>query len=118
LPWASFTARLIQASRAVVIPVFFVGQNSRLFQLASHISDTLRLSLIFRETARRMGTLLTMRVGKPIPFSEIGHIDDRAEMVKELRRRTFALARPGDIKGAKPDHHLREILKWAPKGDD
>ena len=118
LPWAPFTAKLIKASRAVVIPVFFVGQNSRLFQLASHISDTLRLSLVFRETARRMGTKLTMRVGTPIPFSEIAHIEDRSELVKELRRRTFALAQPGDIKGAKPDHHLREIRKWVPKEED
>ncbi len=118
LPWAPFTAKLIRASRAVVIPIFFVGQNSRLFQLASHVSDTLRLSLVFRETARRIGTRLTMRVGKPIPFSEIAHSEDRGELVKELRRRTFALAEPGDIKGAKPDHHLREIRKWAPKDDD
>jgi putative hemolysin len=118
LPWAPFTAKLIRASRAVVIPVFFVGQNSRLFQLASHISDTLRLSLVFRETARRMGTALTMRVGKPIAFSEIAHIENRTELVKELRRRTFALAQPGDIKGARPDHHLREIRKWVPKDDD
>ncbi len=118
LPWAPFTAKLVRASRAVVIPVFFVGQNSRLFQLASHISDTLRLSLVFRETARRMGTKLTMRVGKPIPFGDIAHIEDRGALVKELRRRTFALAEPGDIKGAKPDHHLREIRKWVPKEED
>jgi putative hemolysin len=118
LPWAPFTAKLIRASRAVVVPVFFVGQNSRLFQLASHISDTLRLSLVFRETARRMGTRLTVRVGKPIPFSEIAHIEDRGELVRELRRRTFALAQPGDIKGARADHHLREIRKWVPKEKD
>jgi putative hemolysin len=118
LPWAPFTAKLIRASRAVVVPVFFVGQNSRVFQLASHISNTLRLSLVFRETARRMGTKLTMRVGKPIPFAEIAHIEDRGTLVKEMRRRTFALAQPGDIKGAKPDHHLREIRKWVPKEDD
>lgn len=118
LPWAPFTAKLIRASRATVVPVFFVGQNSRLFQLASHFSDTLRLSLVFRETARRIGTRLTVRVGAPIPFSEIAHIEDRALLVQELRRRTFVLARPGDIKGARPDHHLREIRRWAPKEDD
>lgn len=118
LPWAPFTAKLIRASRATIIPVFFVGQNSRLFQLASHVSDTLRLSLVFRETARRIGTRLTLRVGQPIPFSEIANIEDRAELVKELRRRTFALAAPGDIKGAKPDHHLREIRRWVPKDED
>ena len=42
----------------------------------------------------------------------------RLDYVKELRRRTFALAQPGDIKGAKPDHHLREIRKWVPKDGD
>jgi len=118
LPWAPFTAKLIRTSRATIVPVFFVGQNSRLFQLTSHVSDTLRASLVFRETARRIGTRLTLRVGAPIPFGEIAHIEDRRELVMELRRRTFALARPGDIKGAKPDHHLRDFKRWVPKEED
>ena len=91
-----------------MVPVFFVGQNSRLFQLASHLSLTLRLSLVFRETARRIGSRLKVRVGEPIPFEEIAHIEDRAELVMELRKRTFALARPEDIKGSNFDLHLRE----------
>lgn len=108
LPWAPFTAKLLRASQATVVPVFFVGQNSRLFQLASHLSLTLRLSLVFRETARRIGSRLKVRVGAPIPFSEIAHIEDRAELVMELRKRTFGLARPEDIKGSNLDLHLRE----------
>ena len=44
----------------------------------------------------------------PIPFEEIAHIEDRAELVMELRKRTFGLAQPGDIKGASADLHLRE----------
>ena len=35
-------------------------------------------------------------------------IEDRAELVMELRKRTFALARPEDIKGSNLDLHLRE----------
>ena len=103
LPWAPFTAKLLRMSKATVIPVFFVGQNSRLFQLASHLSLTLRLSLVFRETARRIGTKLKVRIGSPIPFSEIAHIEDRAELVKELRKRTFDLAGDSDT-----SLHLRE----------
>ena len=103
LPWAPFTAKLLRMSKATVVPVFFVGQNSRLFQLASHLSLTLRLSLVFRETARRIGTNLKVRIGKPIPFSEIAHIEDRVELVKELRKRTF------DLAGGGPNGlHLRE----------
>ncbi len=103
LPWAPFTAKLLRMSKATVIPVFFVGQNSRLFQLASHLSLTLRLSMVFRETARRIGTKLKVRIGNPIPFSEIAHIEDRAELVKELRKRTFDLAGGSDT-----GLHLRE----------
>ncbi|MBI2717546.1 MAG: lysophospholipid acyltransferase family protein [Rhizobiales bacterium] len=108
LPWAPFTAKLLRMSRATVVPVFFVGQNSRLFQLASHLSLTLRLSLVFRETARRIGTNLKVRIGKPIPFSDIAHIDDRGELVAELRKRTFDLARPGDVEAGEGPLHLRE----------
>lgn len=68
LPWAPFTAKLLRASKATVVPIYFVGQNSRLFQLASHLSLTLRLSLVFRETARRIGSRLKVRVGEPIPL--------------------------------------------------
>jgi len=108
LPWAPFTAKLLRLSQATVVPVFFAGQNSRLFQLASHMSLTLRLSLVFRETARRIGTTLNVRIGAPIPFSELAHIEDRAALVAELRKRTFGLAAPGDIQGGGHGLHLRE----------
>ncbi|MGQ0485156.1 MAG: lysophospholipid acyltransferase family protein [Hyphomicrobiales bacterium] len=108
LPWAPFTAKLLRMSKATVVPVFFAGQNSRLFQLASHVSLTLRLSLVFRETARRIGSRLKVRVGRPIPFAEIAHLEDRGELVMELRKRTFDLARAGDFKGSRRALHLRE----------
>ncbi len=95
-------------SKATVVPVFFVGQNSRLFQLASHMSLTLRLSLVFRETARRIGTRLKVRVGAPIPFAELDHIEDRVALVLELRKRIFDLAVAGDFKGTQKNLHLRE----------
>jgi len=95
-------------SGATVVPVFFVGQNSRLFQLASHLSLTLRLSLVFRETARRIGSVLKVRIGAPIPFSEIASIEGRDALVQELRKRTFSLAEPGDVKRDPRDLHLRQ----------
>ncbi|MDP9137536.1 MAG: lysophospholipid acyltransferase family protein [Pseudomonadota bacterium] len=107
LAWAPFTAKLIGMSRATVIPVYFVGQNSRLFQLASHLSMTLRLSLVFRETARRIGTALEVRVGRPIPYAELSGFADRRELVGELRRRTFALALSPDGRLPVPDRLLR-----------
>ena len=118
LPWAPFTAKLIRPSRATVVPVYFVGQNSRLFQLASHLSLTLRLSLVFRETARRIGSSLKVRVGRPIPFDAIAHVEDRAALVQELRKRTFDLAEQGDVEGPRRDLHLRTAkIKGSKKPD-
>jgi putative hemolysin len=118
LPWAPFTAKLVKSSGATVVPVFFTGQNSRLFQIASHLSLTLRLSLVFRETARRIGTDLGVRIGTPIPFADIVHIESREELLLELRKRTFGLARPGDIKGVTGDLHLRQgrVKGWKQSG--
>jgi putative hemolysin len=92
-PWGLFTAQLIQRTKATVMPICFSGQNSRLFQIASHVSLTLRLSLIFHEVKKRIGTVLRVAVGEPIPFGDLAACGDRQEIVDELRRRTYALAK-------------------------
>ena len=56
--WQPFASQLIQRSKAVVVPIWFGGQNSRLFQITSHLSYTLRISLIFHEVKSRIGTSL------------------------------------------------------------
>jgi putative hemolysin len=55
-PWHPFVGRLVLGSKAAILPVRFEGQNSRLFQLASHVSATLRLALLMREARARIGT--------------------------------------------------------------
>ncbi|MBK5911689.1 hypothetical protein CCR85_09340 [Rhodothalassium salexigens] len=95
-PWHPFTAKLILSARASVVPVHFAGQNSRLFQAASHLSQTLRLSLLFRETARRIDTPLDVRVGAPIPFEALAGFANRAALLAHLRQVTLTLGRaPG-----------------------
>jgi putative hemolysin len=90
--WHPFIAKLILNTRATVVPVYFAGQNSRLFQIASHLHYTARLSLLFRETARRIGSRVYVAVGEPIPFGEIAHFESRRDLLLELRRRTLRLA--------------------------
>lgn len=89
--WKPFTARLIHSARAPVLPVCFVGQNSRLFQLASHVSQTLRLSLLFHEVANKIGTRQRIEIGGLVPYEELASLRDRAALMAALRRRTYAL---------------------------
>jgi putative hemolysin len=90
--WRPFVSQLVQRAKATVTPIYFGGQNSRLFQIASHVSLTLRLSLIFHEVKTRIGTALPVAIGAPIPFAEIAHIRDRQALADELMARTYALA--------------------------
>ncbi len=89
--WKTFTARLITQAKAPVAPVFFAGQNSRIFQLASHISVTLRLSLLFKEVHDKIGSEVVMRIGEPIPFERLPDMADRQAFMTRLREMTYAL---------------------------
>ncbi len=93
-PWQPFTAQLIQRAKATVVPVCFMGQNSRLFQIVSHVSLTLRLSLIFREVKNRIGTNLPVAIGAPIPFVQLSGMRDRQTLCSYLMRQTYALQPP------------------------
>ena len=50
--WRSFTAKMISKSGAQVVPIYFEGANSRLFQIASHLHTTLRMALLIKEFKR------------------------------------------------------------------
>jgi putative hemolysin len=90
LEWKNFTAGLIVGAKAPVAPVYFAGQNSRLFQIASHISMTLRLSLFFKEVYDKIGSELSVRVGQVIPYAELEKLD-RKQLMEHLRQATYAL---------------------------
>ena len=91
--WKTFTARLITQAKAPVAPVFFAGQNSRLFQIASHVSITLRLSLIFKEVHDMIGGEVQMRVGAVVPYDKLPSMDDRQGFMAQLRDMTYELGR-------------------------
>ncbi len=89
--WHPFAGRLIMGSRAAVLPVHFEGQNSRLFQLVSRVSMTLRISLLVRETLRRIGSDVRVRIGAVLSFEELGPTSDPKALVAALRALTYAI---------------------------
>ena len=92
LPWKLFTARLIQSAKASVLPVWFEGQNGPLFQLASRISLTLRLSLLVSEFRKFAGARLRVNVGAVVPFATLSHPGDRKLLTQELHSMVHSLA--------------------------
>lgn len=89
--WKTFTGRLIAQAKAPVAPVFFAGQNSRIFQIASHISMTLRLSLLFKEVHDKIGSEIHVCIGDPVPFEALPATGDRQAFMQHLRAITYRL---------------------------
>ena len=89
--WHPFAGRLVIDHEAAVLPVRFEGKNSLLFQLASRISPTLRLSLLLPETAGRIGTTVEANSGDVIPFRALRSLENPKALIEHLRRVTYAV---------------------------
>ena len=91
-PWTPYLARLVQSACAPVTPIYFHGQNSRLFQIVSHISMNARLALFFHELRRKIGARCDVVIGETITFDRLAPITDRHALVEVLRAATYSLA--------------------------
>lgn len=109
LPWKTFTARMVQSSGAQVLPLYFEGQCSPMFQWVSKWSATLRLSLIIREFRSRVGQPLKVHVGEVITSAECGQYKDRKALINMLCERVHSL---GGITPEKLHSEMKRLPKW------
>jgi len=91
--WRSFTARLIAKSGATVVPLFFDGANSSLFQYASRLHYNLRMGLLIKEFRARVDTRVRVVIGEPIDPSEMkAREKDARALMDYLRQSTYKLS--------------------------
>ncbi len=91
--WRGFTARMVAKSNATVVPVFFDGHTSRLFQIASHLHNTLRMGLLIKEFKKRVDTPVKVVIGEPIGRDILDPMaKDTRKMMDFLRKATYELS--------------------------
>lgn len=91
--WRGFTARMVAKSNATVVPVFFDGHTSRLFQIASHLHSTLRMGLLIKEFKKRVDTPVKVAIGEPISRDVLDPLaSDTRKMMDFLRKATYELS--------------------------
>ena len=83
--WKKFTAKLATRPGVTVVPFFFKGKNSSLYQMARRISVTLGYSLMFREICKKMYKPVSVVMRKPISPETIGAISDKDALTQYLR---------------------------------
>ena len=90
-PWGTFTAKLALQTNADVLPVFFSGQNSRLYQMAAKLHQTLKLSLLFHEVSNKIGQRVNVAIGDIIPNGQLRSLGDRRAVTEYLKEATHRL---------------------------
>ena len=76
-----------------MVPIYFDGANSRLFQLASHVHYTLRMALLIKEFRARVDEPVRVVVGEPVNAVKLAALrSDPKGMMDFLRRETYALS--------------------------
>jgi len=99
--WRKFAARMAAKSNATVVPMFFDGHTSRLFQIASHMHSTLRMGLLIKEFGKRVDTPVRVVIGKPMTRAVLDPMSkDANSLIEFLRQKTYELSpEPIDPKG-------------------
>lgn len=94
--WHPFVGRLATIPGVTTLPLHFSGQNSRLFQIASHLSYPLRVALIFHETRRQIGRQVGVTLGQPMSAADLRAMA-KGDVARHLRRITMTLAGPAGV---------------------
>lgn len=90
-PWSEMVARLVRKTGAPVLPIFFDGRNSILFQIAGVVHPRLRTVLLAREMGNHKGTRVVPTIGSIIPVNRLEKLPSDEDLTRYLRQRTYLL---------------------------
>lgn len=92
--WKPFVSQVVVKGQATVVPIYFEGQNSRLFQLATKLGGLTAFSaLIAREQICKVGSQITFCIGSQIPYASLQHVGNYKVLARYLQFVTYDLQR-------------------------
>lgn len=110
-PWSQSIATMALRSKATVVPLYFHGRNSTLFQLAGLVHPLLRTMLLGRELTNKRGRCIKASIGKPITVEKLKEFPDRATLTEYLRGRVYMLADRKKIRSKDKSEKTAKSLK-------
>ncbi|MGF1449145.1 MAG: lysophospholipid acyltransferase family protein [Opitutales bacterium] len=89
--WLDRTAKLVRLAQPTVLPVYFPGHNSWIFQLAGLLHERLRTALLPREMMHMQHSTVQVRVGNPIPYRQLTDFPTEEALTEFLRLKSYVL---------------------------
>jgi putative hemolysin len=90
--WKKFTSKIVKATDTPVLPVFFHGQNSRLFQIIGNFNLNLKLSMFFHEICNMIGKDVYLTIGGILNYADYGSAKDDNDLIDFLYNETSKLS--------------------------
>lgn len=91
IDWQPSIIKLIKGAGVPVVPIYFHGENSRLFHFMGHVNPYLRTARLPHELINKRDKTIQVRIGKAILPSEFAEFENLNDMGKYLWNRTYAL---------------------------
>ncbi len=101
--WNDTVARMVLKTGASVVPVFFEGSNSALFQMAGLLHRRIRTLMLIRELFNKSNRTIRVRVGRLVPHEKLTAFTDSRAMTRYLRLRTYMLEKCEEGKAARKE---------------
>lgn len=89
--WKTPVIKLALHAAVPVVPVWFDGANSLVFQMLGMIHPNLRTLALPNEMLRMRGKSVRMRIGKPIAPKDLAAFTSTDQLARYLRAKTYAL---------------------------
>lgn len=95
--WNPIVGKIIKKANVKVVPLYFSGQNSMLFNLLGIINPNLRTAKLPSELFNKREKIV-IRIGRPIDLKTINSFEDNNQMLRFLRAKTYSLGTTVDVK--------------------
>jgi putative hemolysin len=91
--WPRSIMKFIKTQEVVVVPMFFEGENSKLFHFLGKIHPLLRTLKLPSELLHKKNDPVNIRIGEPISTEKQRQFNTIEEYTKYLRETTYSLKR-------------------------
>lgn len=96
--WGNSVLKMIKKANVPVIPIYFKGSNSLLFQLLGLIHPMLRTVKLPSELFNKKNRVIKLRIGNPISVDIQNSFTDIMQYGKFLRAKTYLLGSSLEVK--------------------
>jgi len=107
--WKAHAAGLVRLSEARVLPVYFPGKSSNLYQIVGLIHPRLRRNCLPRELVQKASERIDVFIGKPIPWKKLSEQDSDQQRIRYIQDNSYFLKNrlvSGKRKKAKKEEKL------------